>query len=165
MEKIRIGVSACLLGEKVRYDGQHKLDSYITETLSQCFHLIAVCPELELGLGVPRETMQLEGNPDSPRLMTKKNRIDLTERMLIWSQERVQGLMFENLRGFIFKSNSPSCGIEDVAVLVENRSSAERGSGLFAQAFMKQFPELPVIDEEQLQDPALRAGFIARVSQ
>jgi len=112
MEKIRIGVSACLMGEKVRFDGQHKRDSYIVDTLSRWFELIPVCPEFELGLGVPRESMRLEGDPEAPRLITNKTRKDLTDSMQSWCRKRVTALEKENLCGFIFKSKSPSSGME-----------------------------------------------------
>ena len=96
MEKIRMGVSSCLMGEKVRFDGQHKHDSYITGTLGQWFEFVPVCPEFELGLGVPRETMRLEGDPENPRLMTGKSRKDLTQPMKSWCSQRVGELEFES---------------------------------------------------------------------
>jgi uncharacterized protein YbgA (DUF1722 family)/uncharacterized protein YbbK (DUF523 family) len=163
MDKIRIGVSACLLGEKVRYDGQHKLDSFITETLSQWFEFVGVCPEFELGLGVPRETMRLEGDPEQPRLVTHKSRTDLTDAMLAWSEERVRSLEAEKLCGFIFKSKSPSSGMERVKVYQSSGMPVKKGRGIFANAFMKHFPLLPVEEEGRLNDPGLRENFIVRV--
>ncbi len=163
MEKIRIGVSACLMGEKVRYDGQHKHDSYITGTLGQWFEFVPVCPEFELGLGVPRETMRLEGDPEHPRLMTGKTRRDLTEPMLAWCDKRVTELEKENLCGFIFKSKSPSSGMERVKVYSEKGMPSNNGRGLFANAFMNRFPLLPVEEEGRLNDPSLRENFIERV--
>jgi len=147
--KPRIGVSACLLGEKVRYDGRHKYDPLVTETLAESFDLVPVCPEVELGLGVPREPMQLEGDSDHPHLVVTSTRVDLTDRMQFWCRERLHLLEKESLHGFVFKSKSPSCGM---------------GSGLFARAIEDYFPGLPVVDEVRLQDPDLRADFIARVS-
>lgn len=163
MEKIRMGVSACLLGEKVRYDGQHKLDNYIADTLSQWFEFVPVCPEFELGLGVPRESMRLEGDPEHPRLVTNKTKVDLTDRMLAWSAARVQSLEQENLCGFIFKSKSPSSGMERVKVYQSNGQVVKKGNGLFAKTFMDRFPLLPVEEEGRLHDPALRENFIERV--
>lgn len=163
MGKIRIGVSSCLLGEKVRYDGQAKQDGYITGTLAQWFEFVPVCPEFELGLGVPRETMRLEGDPENPRLMTGKSRIDLTDRMLDWSAARVQALEAENLCGFIFKSKSPSSGMERVKVYQPGGMPVNKGRGLFANAFMNHFPLLPVEEEGRLHDPGLRDNFIERL--
>jgi uncharacterized protein YbgA (DUF1722 family)/uncharacterized protein YbbK (DUF523 family) len=164
MEKIRIGVSACLMGEKVRYDGQHKHDSYITGTLANWFDFVPVCPEFELGLGVPREAMRLEGDPQHPRLMTNKTGRDLTESMLAWCTSRVKELEEENLCGFIFKSKSPSSGMERVKVYPLGGGMAQnKGRGLFANAFMQHFPLLPVEEEGRLNDPGLRANFIEQV--
>jgi uncharacterized protein YbgA (DUF1722 family)/uncharacterized protein YbbK (DUF523 family) len=163
MEKIRMGVSACLMGEKVRYDGQHKHDSYITGTLSNWFEFVPVCPEFELGLGVPRETMRLEGDPENPRLMTGKTRRDLTEPMLDWCAKRVEELEKEELCGFIFKSKSPSSGAFRVKVYSTKGMPSNTGRGLFANAFMEHFPLLPVEEEGRLNDPGLRENFIERV--
>ena len=118
-EKIRIGISTCLLGENVRYDGGHKRDRFITETLGQFVEFMPVCPEMECGLGVPRESMRLEGNPESPRLVTGRTKIDHTERMVNWARKRVKELEKDDLCGFVFKSNSPSSGMERVRVYGE----------------------------------------------
>jgi len=164
MDKIRIGISTCLLGEKVRYDGQHKRDSYITDILSQWFEFVPVCPEFELGLGVPREPMRLEGDPAKPKLVTIKTRQDLTEPMQSWCDQRVHGLEQENLCGFIFKSKSPSSGMERVKVYpAEGGMPIKKGSGLFARSFMDHFPNIPVEEEGRLHDAALRENFIERV--
>lgn len=163
MKKPRIGVSACLLGENVRYDGQNKLDSLIAETLSQKFEMVPVCPECEMGLGAPREPMHLEGDPQQPRLIANSTRIDLSDRMRAWCDEHVRSLEKENLCGFVFKSRSPSCGMGDAEVVLESGSDDATASGLFARAFVEHFPGLPIIDETLLQDPVLRVGFIERV--
>ncbi len=164
MEKIRIGVSACLLGEEVRYDGQHQRDSYITGLLSQWFEFVPVCPEFELGLGVPREPMHLEGDPASPRLITTKTRRDLTDAMQAWCDRRTRELEKEGLCGFIFKSKSPSSGMERVKVYPAGGGMAvKKGSGLFARTFMEHFPNLPVEEEGRLHDPGLRENFMERV--
>ncbi len=115
-EKIKIGISSCLLGEKVRYDGSHKLDRFITETLEQCFEWVPVCPEFEYGLPVPREALRLVGTPEAPHLVTIKTGIDHTEGMLQWAKKKLTGLEKENLCGFIFKSKSPGSGIKGVSI-------------------------------------------------
>src|SRR4030067_1188096 len=114
MEKIKLGVSACLLGENVRYDGGHKLDRFLTGTLGQYVEYISLCPEVESGLPVPRESMHLEGDPESPRLVTSRTKQDMTERMVQWARNRVSELEIEDLCGFIFKSDSPSSGMERI---------------------------------------------------
>jgi uncharacterized protein YbgA (DUF1722 family)/uncharacterized protein YbbK (DUF523 family) len=165
MEKLRLGISACLLGEPVRYDGGHKLDPFITGTLGNYVEFLPVCPEAECGLGVPREAMRLVGDPDAPRLMTVRSKVDLTDRMLAWAQKRLEELEQENLCGFIFKSKSPSSGMERVRVYREppQGSPVARGVGIFARLFMARFPLLPVEDEGRLHDPVLRENFITRL--
>jgi uncharacterized protein YbgA (DUF1722 family)/uncharacterized protein YbbK (DUF523 family) len=162
-ERLRVGVSTCLLGEKVRYDGGHKLNRYVRDTLGVYFDFVPVCPEFELGLGVPREAMRLVGDPADPRLVTNKTGVDLTGRMKEWSARRVEALAAEELCGFIFKSKSPSSGMERVKVYTEAGMPAKSGSGLFARAYMDRFPNIPVEEEGRLNDPPLRENFIERV--
>jgi uncharacterized protein YbgA (DUF1722 family) len=119
MEKIRLGISSCLLGENVRYDGGHRHDRFLTDTLGQYVEYIPVCPEVGCGLPVPREAIRLEGEPDSPRLMTIRTRQDMTSLMETWSRKRVKELEKDGLCGFIFKSDSPSCGMERIKVYNE----------------------------------------------
>ncbi len=163
MEKIRLGISACLLGEPVRYDGGHKLDRFLRDTLGQYVEYVPVCPEVECGLGIPRESMHLQGEPETPRLITTRTKRDLTDRMSAWSRQRIKELESENLCGFIFKSNSPSSGMERVKVFDEKGMSHKTGVGLFAGVFMKHFPLLPVEEEGRLHDPVLRENFIERI--
>jgi len=163
MVKIKIGISSCLLGEKVRYDGSHKWDRYITDTLGQYFEWAPVCPEVEYGLSVPREAMHLIGNPGSPRLVTIRTGIDHTEGMLKWAEKRLKELEKEELCGFIFKSRSPSSGIGGVKVYTLSGMPSKKGVGIFGRAFMNKFPLIPVIDEGRLHDPDLRENFIERV--
>jgi len=163
MEKIKIGVSSCLLGKKVRYDAGHKLDRYITDTLGQYFEWETVCPEVEYGLPVPREAMRLVGDPDSPRLITIRTGIDHTEGMLKWAEKRLGELEKKELCGFIFKSKSPSSGIEGVKVYTLSGMPSQRGVGIFGRAFKQKFPVTPVIDDGRLHDPGLRENFIERV--
>ncbi len=160
---IRIGVSSCLLGNKVRYDGGHKHDRYISETLGNYFQFIPVCPEVECGLPVPREAMRLIGDPESPRLVTNKTGIDHTERMNQWAERRVEQLAKEDLCGFIFKSKSPSSGMERVKVYDDNNMPHTIGVGLFARIFKDRFPFLPVEEEGRLHDLVLRENFIESV--
>lgn len=160
---IRIGVSACLLGENVRYNGGHQHDPFITGTLGQFFQFVPVCPEVGCGLGVPRETMRLTGDPHNPRLVTTKSGIDYTDRMTEWAAKRVPELEKENLCGFIFKSKSPSSGMERIKIYGENNRAVNTGVGLFARSFMEHFPLLPVEDDGRLHDPGLRENFIERI--
>jgi uncharacterized protein YbgA (DUF1722 family)/uncharacterized protein YbbK (DUF523 family) len=159
---ITIVVSSCLLGEHVRYDGGHKHDRYITDTLGRWFRFLPVCPEVGCGLPIPREAMRLEGDPANPRLMTGRSRIDLTERMLAFCTAKVKDLEGEDLCGFIFKKDSPSSGLFRVKVY-NNGAAAKSGSGLFAAAVARHFPLLPLEEEGRLNDPCLRENFIERV--
>jgi uncharacterized protein YbgA (DUF1722 family)/uncharacterized protein YbbK (DUF523 family) len=161
--KIRLGISKCLLGDPVRYDGGHKLDRFLTETLGQYVDYVPVCPEVECGMLVPREPMHLEGNAESPRLVTIRTGIDLTDQMRAWAAKRVVELEKESLMGFIFKSDSPSSGMERVKVYSGKGLSARSGIGIFARMFMEHFPLLPAEEEGRLHDPALRENFIERV--
>ncbi|MEJ2071438.1 MAG: DUF523 and DUF1722 domain-containing protein [Syntrophobacterales bacterium] len=165
MPKIRLGISACLLGQKVRFDGSHQLDHFITDTLGRYVEFVPVCPEVESGLGVPREAMRLVGDISTPRLLTVRTKIDHTERLATWAQKRVQELEAEDLCGFIFKSKSPSSGMERVKVYIDppTGSPVTKGVGLFARAFMEHFPLLPVEDDGRLHDPALRENFLERI--
>ena len=161
--KIKIGVSACLLGHKVRFDGGHKHDRFITDTLGQYLDFCPVCPEVEVGFPVPRESLRLVGDPKNPRLMTTKTNIDHTDRMLKWAQAKVKELEKENLCGFIFKSKSPSSGMERVKVYSEKGMPEQVGVGIFARAFMDHFPLIPVEEEGRLHDPKLRENFIESI--
>jgi uncharacterized protein YbgA (DUF1722 family)/uncharacterized protein YbbK (DUF523 family) len=162
-DKIRLGISACLLGQNVRYDGGHKLDRYLTDTLGQYVEYVPVCPEVECGLGIPREAMRLVGDPESPRLVTVRTQRDFTGRMLTWAKRRVREIEKEGLCGFIFKSGSPSSGMERVKVYNEKGMPEKSGKGLFARAFMEHFPLIPVEDEGRLHDPKLRESFIESI--
>ena len=161
---IRLGISTCLLGENVRYDGGHKLDPFLRDTLGRYMDFVPVCPEVECGLPIPREAMHLVGEPDNPRLMTVKTGRDLTGQMLSWGSRRLEKLESENLCGYIFKSRSPSSGMERVKIYTESGgATGKTGSGIWAGMFMARFPLLPVEDEGRLHDPVLRENFIERV--
>jgi uncharacterized protein YbgA (DUF1722 family)/uncharacterized protein YbbK (DUF523 family) len=163
LEKIKLGVSSCLLGENVRYDGGHKLDRFLQDTLGEYVEYVPVCPEAECGLGVPREAIHLEGDPASPRLITTRTRQDMTRRMMTWAHKRVIQLEKEALCGFIFKSDSPSSGRERIKVYNEKGMPVKKGVGIFARIFMEHFPLLPVEDDGRLHDLNLRENFIERI--
>jgi uncharacterized protein YbgA (DUF1722 family)/uncharacterized protein YbbK (DUF523 family) len=163
MEKIKLGISTCLLGENVRYDGGHKLDRFLTNTLGQYVEYVPVCPEVECGLPIPRESMHLQGDQESPRLVTSRTKQDMTELMVGWAKKSVVELEKEDLCGFIFKSASPSSGMERVKVYNEKGMPVKKGIGMFAKIFMEHFPLLPVEDEGRLHDPRLRDNFIERI--
>jgi len=161
--RIKLGVSTCLLGQDVRYDGGHKLDRFIRDTLGQYVDYVPVCPEVECGLGVPREAMRLVGEPSAPRLVTIRSGRDLTDQMLRWAEKRLSELAGEGLCGFIFKSNSPSSGMERVKVYTDKGMPNKTGRGIFAGLFMDRFPLIPAEDEGRLHDPRLRENFIERI--
>ena len=162
-DKIRIGVSACLLGQQVRFDGGHKHDRYLTNTLGEYLDFVPVCPEVEAGFPIPRETFRLVGDPENPRLVTSRSNVDHTDRMVGWAEKRVRELEKENLCGFIFKSDSPSSGLMRVKVYNPKGMAEKKGVGLFAQAFTRHFPLLPVEEEGRLNDPKLRETFIEQI--
>ncbi len=161
---IRVGVSACLLGQELRWDGGHKHDRYLSDILGRHFELVPVCPEVELGMGVPREPVRLAGEAEAPRMVGRKSGEDWTERMSAWSAQRVDALEAEDLSGYVLKRASPSCGMERVKVWSDKPGPPRKaGVGLYARALMARYPLLPVEEEGRLNDPALRENFIVRV--
>jgi uncharacterized protein YbgA (DUF1722 family)/uncharacterized protein YbbK (DUF523 family) len=160
---IKIGISACLLGHNVRYNGGHCRDRFVTETLGQYVRFVPVCPEVECGLPIPRPTMHLRGDPESPRLITTKTKQDHTQRMVTWTKKRLDELAKEDLCGFIFKKNSPSSGMAKVKVFNDKGQPVKKGSGIFAGLFMKRFPLIPVEEDGRLNDPILRENFIEQI--
>jgi uncharacterized protein YbgA (DUF1722 family)/uncharacterized protein YbbK (DUF523 family) len=162
-DRIRMGVSACLLGQQVRYDGGHKHDRYITDILGEYLEFVPVCPEVEAGFPIPRETFRLVGDPENPRLVTSRGNVDHTEHMVAWAQERVRELEKENLCGFIFKSDSPNSGLSRVKVYNAKGMAEKKGVGLFARVFTQHFPLLPVEEEGRLNDAKLRETFIEQI--
>jgi uncharacterized protein YbgA (DUF1722 family)/uncharacterized protein YbbK (DUF523 family) len=162
-DRIRIGVSACLLGQKVRYDGGHKHDRYITDFLGQYLEFVPVCPEVEAGFPVPRETFRLVGDPANPRLVTTRGLVDHTERMAAWARKRVRELEGENLCGFIFKSDSPNSGLMRVKVYNDKGMAEKTGVGIFAREFTRHFPLQPVEEEGRLNDAKLRETFLEQL--
>ena len=163
-KKIKIGVSSCLLGEKVRWNGDHKKDHYVSGVLANYFEYVSICPEIEVGMGVPRETVALYGNPEKSQMISKKTQIDWTSPMKNYIKNCLKSLAHDDLCGYIFKSKSPSCGLGRIPVYSEFGSNKVRhGSGMFAQAFTKAFPLIPKEDEGRLNDPKIRDNFIVRV--
>ena len=162
-ERPRVGISACLLGRTVRFDGGHKRDAYLADTLGRWVEWVPVCPEVELGLGTPRETMRLEGSAAAPRLVAPQSGADHTEPMLRFARARVADLARLGLVGFVLKEGSPSCGMERVRVFGEKAIPERSGTGLFARVLMEHLPILPIEEEGRLHDPALRESFIERL--
>jgi uncharacterized protein YbgA (DUF1722 family)/uncharacterized protein YbbK (DUF523 family) len=159
-----IGISSCLLGQKVRFDGQHKHDLYLTKTLGVFVEWVPVCPEFEVGMGVPREVVRLVGNVKAPRMIAQRSGRDWTREMNEFSRARASEILKLDISGFIFKKDSPSCGYEKVRVYQSDGQGARReGRGLFAQALLDAAPLLPMEDEGRLNDPKLRENFIERV--
>jgi uncharacterized protein YbgA (DUF1722 family)/uncharacterized protein YbbK (DUF523 family) len=169
----RVGISACLLGEPVRWDAGHKRNAYLVDILGRHVEWVPVCPEVEAGFGAPRETMQLVRSRNGVRLMTTETAQDVTGRMTDWARERLRALDGENLRGYVVKKDSPSCGLERVRVYSTLRrarkdepsaGTPERsGRGVFTDALLTRFPNLPVEEEGRLADSRLRENFIERV--
>jgi len=162
-EKIKLGISSCLLGNKVRYDGGHKFDPFLVNTLGQFVAYVPVCPEVESGFPVPREAFRLVGDPEAPRLLTRQGGVDSTLQMERWIEKKLPLLEKEELCGFIFKSQSPSSGMERVKVYNDKGMAEKKGVGIFARALMQRLPLLPVEEEGRLQDIDLRENFIVRI--
>ncbi len=160
---LRLGISRCLLGDEVRFDGGHKRDSFLTDVFGRYVEWVPVCPEVEAGLGTPREAMRLVGDPQNPRLVTIKSGTDHTRALETLTTNRIAQLMELDLSGYVFKKGSPSCGIERVRLYNEQGIHNRNGVGLFARAFIEQFPLIPVEEEGRLCEPTLRENFIERV--
>jgi uncharacterized protein YbbK (DUF523 family) len=164
-EPIRIGVSSCLLGAKVRFDGGHKRSDFLVDTLGSFVEFVPVCPEVEIGLGVPRETLRLvrDGTAPAIRLVANQSAIDHTKAMNSYAERRVMALGREGLSGYVLKKDSPSCGMERVRVYGSSGMPTRDGLGLFAAALMRRYPNWPVEEEGRLNDPHLRENFVERV--
>jgi uncharacterized protein YbgA (DUF1722 family)/uncharacterized protein YbbK (DUF523 family) len=161
--EIRLGISACLLGQPVRYDGGHKRDPFLVSELGRYVEWVPVCPEVEMGLPTPRESMRLVGDPQDPRLIAPRSGTDYTERMSEWARQRSEELAAANLHGFVFKKDSPSSGLYRVRVYDEHGMPQRVGMGFFPRAFTRRFPLLPVEEEGRLHDARLRENYIDRV--
>ncbi len=162
-DKIKIGISSCLLGNNVRWNGGHKMDRFLANTLGEFVEFVPVCPEVECGLGVPRETLRLVGDPASPRLVTTKTKEDKTDQMQAWARGRLKDLEKEDLCGFIFKCDSPSSGMIRVKVYNKGGMPEKKGVGIFARMFMEHFPRVPVEDDGRLHNPGIRENYIEQI--
>jgi uncharacterized protein YbgA (DUF1722 family)/uncharacterized protein YbbK (DUF523 family) len=160
---IRVGVSSCLLGEAVRYDGGHKRDRFVTDVLANHFEWVPVCPEFEAGLGLPRPAMRLVRDGDSVRMVEIASGNDHTKTMERYAARRVRALRSLELCGYVLKRDSPSCGMTRVKLYGTKGSPERKGTGLFAKALLEALPDLPVEEEGRLNDPRLRENFIERV--
>ncbi|NMC44474.1 MAG: DUF523 and DUF1722 domain-containing protein [candidate division Zixibacteria bacterium] len=161
--EILIGISACLLGQQVRFDGGHKHDRYITDILGQYFRFVPVCPEVEIGMGVPREAVRLTGTPESPQMLGSRTGTDWTDQMTAFADKRVRQADLQGLSGYILKKDSPSCGMERVKLHRPSGMPEKTAVGLYARALLAGHPLLPVEEEGRLNDPRLRENFIERV--
>ena len=160
---IKIGISSCLLGNKVRYDGGHSHDRFLTQTLGMFTEYVPVCPEVECGMPTPREAVRLVGKPENPRLVTQRTAVDKTDQMQTWIKKKLKTLEQENLCGFIFRSKSPSSGLYRIRVYDEDGIVRKTGTGMFARAFTDHFPRIPVEEAGRLNDPGLREQFIETI--
>jgi len=160
---IKVGISTCLLGQKVRFDAGHKRDRYITDILGEYFRFVPVCPELEIGMGVPREAVRLEGSVSAPRMVGSKSGKDWTDRMTGYSDKRVKRRDLSDICGYILKKDSPSCGMERVKLYNQSGMAERKAIGLYAMSLLQHFPLLPIEEEGRLHDLPLRENFIVRV--
>lgn len=163
LRPIRIGISSCLLGEPVRFDGGHKRDPFLTETFGAFVEWVPVCPEVECGFGTPRESMRLVHVDNGVRLLTVRTAVDLTDRMVEYARRRVAALDAEDLSGYVLKKDSPSCGMDRVKIYSTRGVPERSGRGIFAARLVERFPSLPVEEEGRLSDARLRENFIERV--
>ena len=161
--RIRVGVSSCLLGEKVRWDGNHKQDRTVKDRLGRLFEWVPTCPEVEIGMGIPRETVKLTGNPRAPRMVGNTTGTDWTQRMTRYANKRSRELAKLGVCGYIFKSRSPSCGVSRIPVTSNKGKTKSNGPGLFTEAFLHRCSLVPVEDEGRLHDARIRENFITRV--
>jgi len=160
---VRIGISSCLLGEAVRFDGGHKRDAFLTDAFGCFVEWVPVCPEVECGLGTPRESMRLVRVGDGVRLLTVKTGVDRTDQLVRYADERVAQLAAQDLCGFVLKKDSPSCGMARVKIYGRGTIPTRSGRGLFAAALADRCPNLPIEEEGRLSDPRLRDNFVERV--
>ena len=163
LSKPRVGISACLLGQEVRYDGGHKRDAFLTDILGRYVEWVPVCPEVELGMGTPRPPIRLERRGGEIRLVMPSTGGDYTDAMRAYAERRADALAKLDLDGYILKKDSPSCGMERVEVHHGSGAPSNDGRGLFAAALIARLPDLPFEEEGGLRDPLLRESFVRRV--
>lgn len=162
--KPRLGVSSCLLGQEVRFDGAHKRDRFLERILGDYVEWVSVCPEVDVGMGIPREAVRLVRVDGGIQMLGTRSRSNWTESMASYSREKAAELAHHDLSGYILKSNSPSCGAFRVKIYPDGDGApSKEGRGLFADALMEAHPHLPVEEEGRLNDPGLRENFILRV--
>ena len=162
-QKPLVGISKCLLGENVRYDGGHQLDRYLRDTLGRHVEFVPVCPEVECGLNVPREAMRLVEVDGAVRLLTRETGTDMTDTMQSWMSGRLRELARLPLCGFVFKAKSPSSGLHRIKIYQQSGGVRHNGTGIFAGGFTAAFPFIPVEEDGRLHDPRLRENFIERI--
>ena len=160
---LRIGVSACLLGREVRHDGGHKRDRFLTDVLGAYVEWVPVCPEVEVGMSIPRPSIRLAQHADELRLVEPRTGTDHTHAMATYAARRVHDLDRLELCGYVLKKDSPSCGMERVKVWHERGQATRNGRGLFAEALIARFGTLPVEEEGRLNDASLRENFVERI--
>ncbi|MFC1664519.1 YbgA family protein [Pseudomonadota bacterium] len=159
---IRVGISSCLIGQPVRYNGRHKKNTYITQSLAHYFDFVPICPESAIGMGVPRPPIQLVDREGNIRAVSIQNQDqDFTNLLSAYGHEMSKSL--SGISGYILKKDSPSCGMERVRVFEKNSISHKRGRGIYAASLIQGQPLLPVEEEGRLQDPVLRENFIERI--
>ena len=159
---VRLGVSACLLGARVRFDGGHKRNRYLIDELGAHFEFVPFCPEVAIGMGTLRPSIRLVGDVEAPRALgSRDDGLDVTDALQAYSANRARRL--EGLSGFIFKKDSPSCGMERVKVYSDKGMPQREGVGIFARAVQQANPLLPVEEEGRLNDSTLRENFVSRV--
>ncbi len=161
--RVRIGISSCLLGEKVRFDGGHKKDEFLTSHFGRYVEWVPVCPEFEIGLGVPRESLRLVSDGKVTHLFAPRSGLDHTDRMNQWTRDQAERLAAQGLCGYVLKRSSPSCGLERVKVYKGTGLLNRDGRGLFAAGLVDRFPNLPMEEEGRLNDPRLRENFVSQV--
>ncbi|HEX4997095.1 MAG TPA: DUF523 and DUF1722 domain-containing protein [Terriglobia bacterium] len=161
--RVRVGISSCLLGACVRFDGGHKRDPFLTDSFGKYVEWIPVCPEVEMGLGVPRETLRLVERNGAARIVAPASGKDHTRAMSEWAGERLRQLDKEGLCGYVLKRGSPSCGLERVRVHHANGQVTKDGQGVYASHLVAEFPHLPIEEEGRLNDPRIRENFVSRV--
>jgi uncharacterized protein YbgA (DUF1722 family)/uncharacterized protein YbbK (DUF523 family) len=160
---LRLGISACLLGHEVRFDKGHKRDRFLLQTLGRYVTWYPVCPEVEVGMGTPRETLRLVGDKEAPRLVTRRSGVDHTDSMRRWSREKLDEIESWDLHGFVLKRGSPSCGLFRIKVYNDKGMPHPEGRGIFAAELVRRFPLFPVEEEGRLHDPPLRENFVERI--
>jgi len=155
----RVGISSCLLGEPVRFDGGHRRQPALLDEFAGQVEWVANCPEAEMGLGVPRETIRIELQDGALRLMTHDSRRDISDSMTTWARRRAAALAAKNISGYVFKARSPSCGVGSVAVI----GGEGDGTGFFAAELIRRLPDLPIVEEDQLASSTARQAFLQQV--